>query len=89
MKPLNRPMFKYGGPIKEGIMNGMKDNTGTGLVGDKRYPKTDGRSHHVAVLPFIGMNALRTGAMRMAPRIASYFRTQVGTKAVPKQGPTL
>ena len=54
MKPLNRPMFKYGGPIKEGIMSGMKDNTGTGLVGDKRYPKTDGRSHHVAVLPFIG-----------------------------------
>ncbi len=35
MKPLNRPMFKYGGPIKEGIMSGMKDNTGTGLVGDK------------------------------------------------------
>jgi hypothetical protein len=54
MKPLNRPMFRYGGPIKEGIMSGMKDNTGTGLVGDKRYPKTDGRSHHVAVLPFIG-----------------------------------
>jgi len=26
MKPLNRPMFRYGGPIKEGIMNGMKDN---------------------------------------------------------------
>ena len=88
MKPLNRPMFKYGGPIKEGIMNGMKDNTGTGLVGDKRYPKTDGRSHHFAVLPFIGMNALRTGAMRMAPRIASYFRTQVGTKTVPRPGPT-
>ena len=54
MRPLNRPMFRYGGPIKEGIMNGMKDNTGTGLVGDKRYPKTDGRSHHFAVVPFIG-----------------------------------
>ena len=26
MRPLNRPMFKYGGPIKEGIMDGMKDN---------------------------------------------------------------
>ena len=26
MKPLNRPMFRYGGPIKEGIMSGMKDN---------------------------------------------------------------
>jgi len=29
MKPLNRPMFKYGGPIKEGIMSGMKDNVNT------------------------------------------------------------
>ena len=26
MKPLNRPMFRYGGPIKEGIMTGMKDS---------------------------------------------------------------
>jgi len=29
MKPLNRPMFRYGGPIKEGIMTGMKDNVDT------------------------------------------------------------
>ena len=27
MKPLSRPMFRNGGPIKEGIMNGMKDRT--------------------------------------------------------------
>ena len=27
MRPLNRPMFKYGGPIKEGIMSGMQDRT--------------------------------------------------------------
>jgi hypothetical protein len=25
MKVLNRPMFRYGGPIKEGIMNGIKE----------------------------------------------------------------
>ena len=25
MRPLNRPMFRNGGPIKEGIMNGMKE----------------------------------------------------------------
>ena len=25
MRILNRPMFKYGGPIKEGIMHGMKN----------------------------------------------------------------
>ena len=28
MRPLNRPMFKYGGPIKEGIMTGMQDRQG-------------------------------------------------------------
>ena len=27
MRPLNRPMFRYGGPIKEGIMTGIKDRT--------------------------------------------------------------
>ena len=44
MRPLNRQMFRYGGPIKEGIMDGMREplkNGGlskqfnTGLVGDE------------------------------------------------------
>ena len=25
MKPLNRPMFKMGGPVKEGIMDGIRE----------------------------------------------------------------
>ena len=25
MRILNRPMFRYGGPIKEGVMHGMRD----------------------------------------------------------------
>ena len=37
MRPLNRPMFKYGGPIKEGIMNGMQDRKAA-LVGDPAFP---------------------------------------------------
>ena len=89
MRPLNRPMFRYGGPIKEGIMDGIREpkkngglskQFGTGLVGDERYPKTSGREHHVAILPFLGLNALRTGAMRLAPRVVSgirnFFQTQ-------------
>ena len=45
MRPLNRPMFKYGGPIKEGIMTGMKSKPA--LVGDPVYPKgSDGRSQY-------------------------------------------
>jgi len=58
-------MFNMGGPIKQGIMHGIREPykhggpTGTGLVGDKRYPKTDGRSHHLLPLAPIGMAALR------------------------------
>jgi len=71
MKPLNRPMFRYGGPIKEGVMSGIREpkkNGGlskqfnTGLVGDERYPQTSGREHHWAFLPAMGMTALRLAA---------------------------
>ena len=69
MRPLNRPMFRYGGPIKEGIMQGMQDgglanNEGprrAALVGNPVYPKgPDGRTGHF--IPAIiggGMAALR------------------------------
>jgi len=68
MKPLNRPMFRMGGPIKEGIMQGMKDGGlskqfNTGLVGDERYPKTGGREHHFAFLAPIAFNVARTALM--------------------------
>ena len=55
MRPLNRPMFRYGGPIKEGIMTGMREgglanNEGprrAALVGNPVYPKgPDGRTGH-------------------------------------------
>ena len=61
MRTLNRPMFRYGGPIKEGVMNGIREpkrhggsmgaQFNTGLVGDQRYPKTGGREHHGIFLP--------------------------------------
>ena len=68
MRPLNRPMFKYGGPIKEGIMQGMKNGGlskqfNTGLVGDERYPKTAGREHHFAFLAPLAFNVARTALM--------------------------
>ena len=76
MRPLNRPMFRYGGPIKEGVMSGIREpkkNGGlskqfnTGLVGDERYPKTDGREHHLFFLPALGTAAMT--ALRAAPAI--------------------
>ena len=58
MRTLNRPMFRYGGPIKEGVMHGIREPKrhggsmgepqGKNLVGDPVYPKTDGRAHHFA-----------------------------------------
>jgi hypothetical protein len=64
MKPLNRPMFRYGGPIKEGVMSGIREPKKNGgsmannegpsrvaLVGNPIYPKgPDGRTNHV--VPF-------------------------------------
>ena len=62
MRPLKRPMFRTGGPIKEGVMNGLKDGgpatymadatmmAGGGraaLVGNPIFPKgPDGRAMH-------------------------------------------
>ena len=60
MRPLNRPMFRYGGPIKEGIMSGIRENyKKAGLVGDPVYPRTNGREHHSRIktaskLPVVG-----------------------------------
>tara|TARA_R110000822_G_scaffold172440_1_gene312115 strand:+ start:667 stop:1947 length:1281 start_codon:yes stop_codon:yes gene_type:complete len=55
MKILNRPMFRYGGPIKEGIMTGIREpkkqggSMGAALVGNPAYPRTNGREHHQTV----------------------------------------
>ena len=50
MRPLHRPMFRYGGPIKEGVMSGIREpHAGGGraaLVGNPVYPQTGGREHH-------------------------------------------
>ena len=92
MRTLNRPLFKMGGSIKEGVMHGIREpkrNGGlskqfnTGLVGDERYPKTDGREHHVLFLPALGaagMAALRFAAPYGARLLGGAIRTGVGGK---------
>ena len=88
MRPLNRPMFKMGGPIKEGIMDGMREplkNGGlskqfnTGLVGDERYPKTGGREHHYLNLIPMGLQALRVAG----PAIVRGFKAARAFGATP------
>ena len=82
MRTLNRPMFRYGGPIKEGVMNGIREPKKHGgsmtrraaLVGDPNFPQTDGRAHHVAPIVYgVGM-----GLARAAPLALRYGRQGVG-----------
>ena len=84
MRPLNRPMFRNGGPIKEGIMSGMK--TKAALVGDPVFPKAaDGRAKHgfFAAIPFIGGLAARMGLSRAATAVAGQGAKKVAQKTLP------
>ena len=76
MRTLSRPMFNMGGPIKQGVMHGIREPYKGGgkaaLVGNPVYPKTGGREHHAVVSGTIaagvGLNALRHAAMRYGSR---------------------
>ena len=63
MRPLNRPMFRYGGPIKEGIMQGIKEPQAVNTVGSPLAPKDEtGRGGYaLPLLAPLGMAALRFG----------------------------
>ena len=94
MRPLNRPMFKMGGPIKEGIMQGMKEPQAINTVGSPLAP-TDSSGRQGYAFPIIpalyaagmaGLRALPTVArgimMKGAPRTpgtAGFFRNLLPT----------
>jgi len=74
MKTLNRPMFRYGGPIKEGVMNGIREPKRNGgsmgepqainTVGSPLSPMSnDGRANYA--FPLLG--AAAAAAMRFLP----------------------
>ena len=67
MRPLNRPMFKMGGPIKEGIMDGMKEPQAINTVGNNANRDIMGREKHAFFIPFLGAAAMQ-GARMLAPR---------------------
>ena len=67
MRPLNRPMFKMGGPIKEGIMQGMKEPQAINTVGNNANRDVMGREKHAFFIPFLGAAAMQ-GARMLAPR---------------------
>ena len=61
MRPLNRTMFRYGGPINEGIMNGMKEPQAINTVGSPLAPKDEtGRGGYAVPLLYgAGLAAAR------------------------------
>ena len=70
MRTLNRPMFRYGGPIKEGVMNGIREpKKDGGSMTQRVQPSNDGSRPGYAgpASPFIlaGM-----GIARAAPYVA-------------------
>ena len=84
MRTLNRPMFRYGGPIKEGVMNGIREPKRNGgsmsnnegprraaLVGNDVFPRTGGRENHLVQIP-IGA-AIMTGIGTAARAGARYI----------------
>ena len=93
MRPLNRPMFRYGGPIKEGVMSGIREPKKDGgmlLVGQHpdRFKDEGGREKHVAPLVVgagMGLARLAPLAMRGARALQGLFGSRkfvkdVGTK---------
>ena len=94
MRSLNRPMFRTGGPIKEGVMHGIREPY---KHGQRVMPTSDGsRPGYAGPLVLAApaaVTAARAGIMRAAPKVFRYVKNLFGktgpvTKTVPKQGPT-
>ena len=59
MRPLNRPMFKMGGAIKEGIMDGIREpkadggNIGGGVIQGEPMGSRTGYRNPLAIVPYL------------------------------------
>ena len=93
MRPLNRPMFKYGGPIKEGIMDGMREPKKDGkIVGGKQSPllagahplkDAEGREHHFLPALYAGGLAALNAARIAGPALVRGFKAARAFGATP------
>jgi len=102
MRTLNRPMFRYGGPIKEGVMNGIREPKRNGgsmannqgprraaLVGNPIFPKdAEGRSKHLIQFALPALAAAGRFAIRPLVRYGANVLRRDGTK-IAKKGSTL
>ena len=83
MRPLNRPMFRNGGPIKEGIMQGMKEPQAINTVGSPFAPKdASGRQGYaVPIAMLLGM-----AGRALARPLGTFVAKQVAKKGVTGSG---
>ena len=89
MRPLNRPMFRNGGPIKEGIMTGMKEPQAINTVGSPLAPvnNTGRGGYALPLLGFLGTlgtgTLARLGLSRAASAVAGQGAKKVAQKTLP------
>ena len=83
-------MFRYGGPIKEGVMHGIREPRRDGgsmgndegprraaLVGNDVFPRTGGRENHFLQIPVgvgMGLAAAARAGARYIPRGINYLK---------------
>ena len=80
MKPLKRPMFRSGGPIKEGIMDGMQDRPGYVIGGLIPLGAAAMRILPAAVRGFRTARTLTPGKLGTFGRIKDIFLPKKGLK---------
>ena len=102
MRTLNRPMFRYGGPIKEGVMNGIREPKRNGgsmannegprraaLVGNPIFPRdAEGRSKHLVQFALPALAAAGRFAIRPLVRYGANVLRKVGDGKVLRKGST-
>ena len=82
MRPLNRPMFKMGGPVKEGIMDGIREpkadggTIGGGVI--QGQPMGTSTGFYGPVLTSIGATGL--AALRASPKFFKDIGKSIFTK---------
>jgi len=81
MKPLKRPMFRSGGPIKEGIMDGMQDRPGYLIGGLIPLGAAAMRVLPAAVRGFKAARTFTPGKLGTFGRIKDIFLPKKGLRA--------
>ena len=87
MRILNRPMFRYGGPIKEGVMHGMRNNYASG---QRVMPSSDGSrpgyGGPAVLLPWLWGTGARLLGGQAVKKVGQNIASQAGKKVI--QGST-